>query len=59
MATPSSLQPITRHPTYYLPGANVFFLVKEVMFAVHHYFLERESPYFADLLKQQEAISPR
>jgi hypothetical protein len=59
MATPSSLRPITRHLTYYLPGADVFFLVDEVMFAVHRYFFERESLYFANLFKEQGAISPR
>jgi uncharacterized protein (DUF427 family) len=58
MSTPSSLWPITHHPTYYLPRADVFFLVDEVMFAVHCYFFKQESLYFANLFKEQDTISP-
>jgi hypothetical protein len=58
MATLSSLQPITHHLTYYLPGADVFFLVDKVMFTIHRYF-KQESLYFANLFKEQDAISPR
>src|SRR5271168_2246258 len=41
---------IARHPTYYLPGADLFVVVQRVLFRIHSYFLLRESTHFQRLL---------
>src|SRR5271154_6390625 len=43
-------QIITRHPTYYLSGADLFVIVQRVLFRIHSYFLLRESTHFQQLL---------
>ncbi|KAH6885467.1 hypothetical protein BKA70DRAFT_1124016 [Coprinopsis sp. MPI-PUGE-AT-0042] len=34
---------LTRHPTYYIQSADLFFLVQNIQFRVHRFFFERES----------------
>jgi len=41
---------VTRHPTYYLPGGDLFITVQRVLFRIHGYFLLRESNHFLRLL---------
>src|SRR5271156_6861944 len=41
---------VARHPTYYLPGADLFVTVQRVLFRIHSYFLLRESTHFQRLL---------
>src|SRR5271163_2811255 len=41
---------VTRHPTYYLPGGDLFITVQRVLFRIHGYFLLRESSHFLRLL---------
>jgi hypothetical protein len=44
------LRSLTKHSKYYIPGADLCFLVDNVHFRVHRYFFERESGYFAGKL---------
>ncbi|KAF6741282.1 hypothetical protein DFP72DRAFT_292661 [Ephemerocybe angulata] len=37
---------LTRHQTYYIPSADLSFLLGHVQFRVHRYFFERESAFF-------------
>ncbi|KAF5320980.1 hypothetical protein D9619_001579 [Psilocybe cf. subviscida] len=36
-----------RHPRFYFPDGNVVFLVEDVLFNVHRYFFQRDSPVFS------------
>ncbi|KZT72454.1 hypothetical protein DAEQUDRAFT_705618 [Daedalea quercina L-15889] len=39
----------TRHDRFYFEDGNVIFLVEDVLFKIHRYFLHRESPVFQDM----------
>lgn len=41
-----TLQRYRRHREYYIDGGDIVFLVENVLFRVHSYFFERESPVF-------------
>lgn len=41
---------VSRHPTYYIQGADLSFLIEHIQFRVHRYFFERESLYFRNYL---------
>jgi len=41
-----TLQRYRRHREYYIDGGDIIFLVENVLFRVHSYFFERESPVF-------------
>jgi hypothetical protein len=49
----------TRHPTYYLFGADLFIRVQRVIFCIHSHFLLRESIYFQRLLTSSPHDPPR
>jgi len=44
--TQPTLQRYRRHREYYIDGGDIVFLVENVLFRVHSYFFERESPVF-------------
>ena len=50
---------VTRHPTYYLFGADLFIRIQRVIFCVHSYFLLRESVHFQRLLTPSPHDPPR
>lgn len=50
---------ITRHPTYYLPGGDLFIQIQRVLFRIHSYFLLRESTHFQRLLTPSPHEPPR
>ncbi|KAI0785801.1 hypothetical protein C8Q75DRAFT_774594 [Abortiporus biennis] len=47
---PMTVEKVKRHPTYYLQGGDVIFLVQSYLFRVHRYFFERESAWFREKL---------
>ncbi|KAK7692002.1 hypothetical protein QCA50_005407 [Cerrena zonata] len=46
----TAVEKMKRHPTYYLQGGDVHFLVEHFLFRVHSYFFERESAVFREKL---------
>ena len=48
----SPLSNLTRHASYYLPGADLFIQISTTLFAIHRYFLIRESSFWLGLLQQ-------
>ncbi|KAJ2936054.1 hypothetical protein H1R20_g1040, partial [Candolleomyces eurysporus] len=42
----ADVRSLTRHHTYYIPSADLSFLLGHVQFRVHRYFFERESAFF-------------
>ena len=50
---------VTRHPIYYLLGADLFIRIQQVLFRIHSYFLIRESIHFQRLLVPSPHDPPR
>ncbi|KAI0071178.1 hypothetical protein K474DRAFT_1607332 [Panus rudis PR-1116 ss-1] len=46
----TAVEKVKRHPTYYLQGGDIHFLVENYIFRVHRYFFERESAVFREKL---------
>ncbi|OBZ69484.1 hypothetical protein A0H81_10106 [Grifola frondosa] len=46
----SAVEKLKRHPDYYLPGGDIYFLVEDFLFRVHRYFFDRESAWFREKL---------
>jgi len=46
MTVPAALKSLHRHDLYYIPSADLTFVVEGVQFRVHRYFFERESDFF-------------
>lgn len=44
--TTPTITRIVKHPSYYLPGGDLYILIKGTHFRVHRFFFERESTYF-------------
>lgn len=42
----AAFKSLTRHPEYYIPSADLCFLVGNIQFRVHRYFFERESAHY-------------
>ncbi|KZP28656.1 hypothetical protein FIBSPDRAFT_246260 [Athelia psychrophila] len=40
----------TRHSQYYFKDGNIVFLIEKVLYNVHRYFFERDSPHFRSIL---------
>jgi hypothetical protein len=43
--------PILNHDKYYLPGGDLYLLVKNTRFRIHKYFFERESVHFRTIFE--------